>query len=98
MAKWRCHQRPVNAQVALGYFRMFLATMRREWFGIDRLRLDKFMMLVRKFMQQTFVHLRAANWCVRHIDPAAAAFLKAVPGIGIATVGTFSACSSLNSR
>jgi ribosomal RNA-processing protein 1 len=37
--------------------------MRREWFGIDRLRLDKFMMLVRKFMQQTFVHLRNADWC-----------------------------------
>jgi Nucleolar protein,Nop52 len=42
---------------------MFLATMRREWFGIDRLRLDKFMMLVRKFMQQMFVHLRNADWC-----------------------------------
>jgi ribosomal RNA-processing protein 1 len=53
----------LDAQVALGYFRVFLATMRREWFGIDRLRLDKFMMLVRKFMQQTFVHLRNANWC-----------------------------------
>lgn len=51
-----------QTQVALAYFRMFFATMRREWFGIDRLRLDKFMMLVRKFVQQTFVLMRDADW------------------------------------
>ena len=39
-----------------------METVRREWFGIDRLRLDKFMMLVRKFVQQTFVHLRRLDW------------------------------------
>lgn len=49
--------------MAFTYFRVFFATMRREWFGIDRLRLDKFMMLVRKFVQQSFVHLRNADWC-----------------------------------
>lgn len=49
-------------QVAFAYFRAFMETVRREWFGIDRLRLDKFMMLVRKFVQQTFVHLRRLDW------------------------------------
>lgn len=49
-------------QVAFAYFRSFMDTVRREWFGIDRLRLDKFMMLVRKFVQQTFVHLRRLDW------------------------------------
>jgi hypothetical protein len=52
-----------HVQVAFAYFRVFFATMRREWFGIDRLRLDKFLMLVRKFVQQTFVHLRNTDWC-----------------------------------
>lgn len=49
-------------QVALAYFRVFFTTMRREWFGIDRLRLDKFMVLVRKVVQQTFLYFRQANW------------------------------------
>jgi Nucleolar protein,Nop52 len=71
------------AQVAFGYFRIFLVTMRREWFGIDRLRLDKFMMLVRKFMQQTFVHLRNADWCGRRHDLVAAVLCV---DIGFATV------------
>jgi len=48
--------------VALSYFRVFFTTMRREWFGIDRLRLDKFMVLVRKVVQQAFVYFRQANW------------------------------------
>ncbi|RMZ56872.1 hypothetical protein APUTEX25_002961, partial [Auxenochlorella protothecoides] len=32
------------------FYETFVQTMRREWFGIDRLRMDKFMMLVRKFL------------------------------------------------
>ncbi len=49
-------------QVALLYFSAFLETMQREWFGIDRLRLDKFLMMVRRFVKQLFVHLHARNW------------------------------------
>ena len=36
--------------------------MQREWFGIDRLRLDKFLMLARKFVRQLFVYLQASAW------------------------------------
>ena len=50
------------SQVAYLYFTVFLSTMRREWFGIDRLRLDKFMMLVRKFVQGLFLYLQAQKW------------------------------------
>ena len=52
-------------QGALLYFKVFAKTMQREWFGIDKLRLDKFMMLVRKFLHQVFVHLQEGGWCVR---------------------------------
>lgn len=49
-------------QVALLYFQVFMRTMQREWFGIDHLRLDKFLMLVRRFVRALFTHLRARNW------------------------------------
>lgn len=49
-------------QIAFLYFTVFLSTMRREWFGIDRLRLDKFMMLVRKFVKALFKYLQAQQW------------------------------------
>lgn len=50
------------SQVAYLYFTVFLSTIRREWFGIDRLRLDKFMMLVRKFVRALFLYLQAQKW------------------------------------
>ncbi len=49
-------------QVALLYFTVFLRTLRREWFGIDHLRLDKFLMLIRKFMHQLLRLLQAGGW------------------------------------
>lgn len=36
--------------------------MRREWFGIDRLRMDKFMMLVRKFLFSLLRRFRQEQW------------------------------------
>lgn len=36
--------------------------MRREWFGIDRLRMDKFMMLVRKFLFGLLRRFRQEQW------------------------------------
>ena len=35
---------------------------RREWFGIDKLRMDKFMMLVRTFIAHLFQHLGDNDW------------------------------------
>lgn len=49
-------------QTAWGYFTVFIHTMRREWFGIDRLRLDKFLMLVRKFVAQLLACMKARKW------------------------------------
>ncbi|GAX73957.1 hypothetical protein CEUSTIGMA_g1407.t1 [Chlamydomonas eustigma] len=44
------------------FFTCFMKTMRREWFGIDRLRLDKYLMLIRKFMAHVLQHLAASQW------------------------------------
>eukprot|EP00976_Prorocentrum_cordatum_P086908 1186696-Prorocentrum_minimum.AAC.3 len=35
----------------------------REWFGIDKLRMDKFMMLVRTFVTHLCKHLGDNDWC-----------------------------------
>ncbi|KAG7502228.1 ribosomal RNA processing 1-like B [Solea senegalensis] len=44
------------------YLEGFLQTMKREWTGIDRLRMDKFFQLVRFVFRQTFVMLKRKNW------------------------------------
>ena len=61
MTACACVKQPV-LQAAYLYFTVFLSTMKREWFGIDRLRLDKFMMLVRTFMKALFQYLQARKW------------------------------------
>ncbi|XP_051148541.1 uncharacterized protein LOC127263515 [Andrographis paniculata] len=48
--------------LSLDYFRGFLVTLRREWPGIDRLRLDKFYLTIRRFMRALFELMRLRNW------------------------------------
>lgn len=55
--------RPWHVQVALVYLEGFLVTMAREWPSIDKLRLDKFMMLVRHFIHTGFSMLQEHKWC-----------------------------------
>ena len=57
-----CATHPPASQTGFLYFACFMKTMRREWFGIDRLRLDKYMMLIRKFVAQLLRHLAASKW------------------------------------
>ncbi|KAM0723239.1 hypothetical protein Q7P37_001439 [Cladosporium fusiforme] len=40
----------------------FWKTMSREWSGIDALRMDKFLYLVRCYVQEGFQYLRKARW------------------------------------
>jgi Nucleolar protein,Nop52 len=49
-------------QVAFSYFKIGFQTLRREWFGIDRLRLDKFLLLVRRLAGRVIVLMKASNW------------------------------------
>uniref|UniRef100_A0AAQ4P7Z1 Ribosomal RNA processing 1B n=1 Tax=Gasterosteus aculeatus aculeatus TaxID=481459 RepID=A0AAQ4P7Z1_GASAC len=44
------------------YLESFLLTLKREWTGIDRLRMDKFFQLVRFMFRQTFEMLKSRNW------------------------------------
>ncbi|KAK6245881.1 Ribosomal RNA processing protein 1 - like 1 [Theobroma cacao] len=48
--------------LSLQYFSVFLLTMRREWTGIDKLRLDKFYLLIRRFLNCFFVMLKKWSW------------------------------------
>jgi len=49
------------------YVDTFLQTMVREWFTIDRYRLEKFMMLIRKFMYESFMLLKKKKWEMKWI-------------------------------
>ncbi|XP_069010537.1 ribosomal RNA processing protein 1 homolog A-like isoform X2 [Embiotoca jacksoni] len=44
------------------YLESFLQTCKREWTGIDRLRMDKFYQLVRFMFRQTFEALKRKTW------------------------------------
>ncbi|XP_047310580.1 ribosomal RNA processing protein 1 homolog [Impatiens glandulifera] len=48
--------------LSLRYFSMFLITLRREWTGIDHLRLDKFYLLIRRFVNACFRMLKGNSW------------------------------------
>ena len=63
--------------MAFSYFTVCLQSLRREWFGIDRLRLDKFMLLIRHFLRQLFQHLRNLQWCAAPLPPCGALWLEA---------------------
>uniref|UniRef100_A0A3Q0SSL4 Ribosomal RNA processing 1 n=1 Tax=Amphilophus citrinellus TaxID=61819 RepID=A0A3Q0SSL4_AMPCI len=46
----------------LSYLQSFLQTMKREWTGIDQLRMDKFFQLVRFMFRQALEVLRRRSW------------------------------------
>jgi len=46
----------------LAFLRAFWVTMAREWTKIDVLRMDKFLLLVRRYLAATFSHLASTKW------------------------------------
>eukprot|EP00899_Mesostigma_viride_P016593 jgi/Mesvir1/24935/Mv16912-RA.1 len=52
----------LSEEVCELYLRVFLKTLRREWGGIDKLRLDKFYMLVRRFLQHMLRRVDEQDW------------------------------------
>ncbi|KAF2885464.1 hypothetical protein ILUMI_20744 [Ignelater luminosus] len=51
-----------NAETALLFFKCGLIVLSTEWFGIDQLRLDKFLMFVRRILRQVFEVLKDNCW------------------------------------
>ncbi|KAL9965525.1 hypothetical protein ACROYT_G029334 [Oculina patagonica] len=51
-----------NEKSATLFIKAFFKTMQREWHGIDRLRLDKFYLLIRFFVKETFNYLKKCHW------------------------------------
>ena len=49
-------------EAAVNFIRCGLATLGREWFGLDRWRMDKFMMFARRLIRQVFVFCRDNQW------------------------------------
>ncbi|KAL5699672.1 hypothetical protein ACHQM5_030543 [Ranunculus cassubicifolius] len=52
----------LDLQLSLQYFHGFLLMIRREWSGIDYLRLDKFYLLIRRFLFHLFLMLKNNGW------------------------------------
>ncbi|KAK4747370.1 hypothetical protein SAY87_026407 [Trapa incisa] len=52
----------LDLPVSVQYFSVFLLTMRREWNGIDGLRLDKFYLLIRRFVYSVFALMKKYRW------------------------------------
>ncbi|RZC56642.1 hypothetical protein C5167_015496 [Papaver somniferum] len=57
-----------DLNLSVQYFEVFLITMRREWCGIDYLRLDKFYLLIRKFLHQFFNLLKKNGWDIEVME------------------------------
>ncbi|CAL1694115.1 unnamed protein product [Somion occarium] len=51
-----------STPASLGFLRGFWEAIVREWSGIDRLRIDKYYMLVRRFVNASFRLLMRAEW------------------------------------
>lgn len=52
----------MNVDVAVEYFRTCIVTLKREWSGIDRLRLDKFLLMIRHFVKCAMAYCAAYEW------------------------------------
>merc|ERR1719350_2754516 len=49
-------------QESLGFFQAFTKTFQREWFGVDRWRMDKTMMFVRRFLRHSLKLVAKTEW------------------------------------
>jgi len=60
------------------FVRAMFDVLAREWSLIDRWRMDKFLMLMRKLLRMVFQRLRALNWTVEAVDGYFAVFKETV--------------------
>ena len=74
----------LEGDLAGRYLRAFMWTMAHEWGGLDRHRLDKFMLLVREFLRAALQRLQGKGWDVTEATEVAEALAEALdpPGPG----------------
>lgn len=53
---------PMEETNFVPFLEAFWITMVREWNGVDVLRMDKFLLLVRTYLASSFRYLRARKW------------------------------------
>ncbi|KAK9079392.1 hypothetical protein SSX86_001063 [Deinandra increscens subsp. villosa] len=58
----------LDVPLSLHYLSVFFTTLRREWSGIDVLRLDKFYLLIRRFVNCSFRFLKRNSWNVELVQ------------------------------
>ena len=44
------------------FVKVYFITIIREWIGIDKWRIDKFMMMIRSMLKQTFSYICSKKW------------------------------------
>ncbi|KAK8918265.1 hypothetical protein KSP39_PZI021098 [Platanthera zijinensis] len=62
--------------LAGNYLEAFLITIRREWSGIDFFRLNKFYLLIRKFLRHVFILIKNNSWNLDLTDRIIGILLK----------------------
>ncbi|XP_069491774.1 ribosomal RNA processing protein 1 homolog B-like [Ambystoma mexicanum] len=68
----------LNTEAQMLFLRTFWQTMNREWNGIDRLRLDKFYMLSRMLLRESFQVLKKNKWEEHLVEPFLSLLTKEV--------------------
>ncbi|NXF37467.1 RRP1B protein, partial [Nyctibius bracteatus] len=67
-----------NTEARYLFIQTFWQTMNREWNGIDNLRLDKYYMLMRMILRQSFEVLKRNEWDESLIEPLLQLLMKEV--------------------
>ncbi|XP_054021900.1 ribosomal RNA processing protein 1 homolog B isoform X1 [Dryobates pubescens] len=67
-----------NTETRHLFLQTFWQTVNREWNGIDNLRLDKFYMLMRMVLRQSFEVLKRSEWDERLIEPLLQLLMKEI--------------------
>ncbi|KAJ4296483.1 hypothetical protein N0V90_006528 [Kalmusia sp. IMI 367209] len=65
--------------VVLPFFRAFWLTIAREWTQIEALRLDKYLYLIRQYVNASFRHLSKNNWADKKAVAEYTGILEEVP-------------------
>lgn len=71
----------LSPAVAFSYFKGFIETMKREWAGIDQHRMNKYLILVRKFYSACLELFKRSTWYVFYLPLVCLIFQHALPRV-----------------